>query len=237
MSLSLIEGTNYYHIRNKDIYDRYLYIRNYGDNIFDWFTSSPAPYLSAWEIIPCDEYQLLDVTYDFLANDKFAMEPRRVIYRGFRNSTTDIPQDRTIEVSETLSNTSSFQKVEGLTVTITMTQNFNVGLPKIFNGGLNVEEKTAAEWKMTTTESTSKEFKILERFSHQVPPGRAIDARLVWSEYEMDITYIAKLRSKRDGKILYLPGRWKGIRVDDCRIEVFDRDTEDMIETKNIYIN
>lgn len=196
---------------------------------------NPAPEspLNYFLIIPVEEFTLLDISYDFLTGDTFSTEPKKLIRRGFRNNSTE-PVTRVLKIQESLTNSSTFQETYGLTVSTTVKGTVEVGLPKIVGGNVDASQTTTKEWKYSTTQTETRNFTIEESFTQTIPPGGAVDFRLVWSEYKINLTYIAKLQGKTTGTIIYLPGRWDGVIVEDCTIEAFNPDNQSTIATRSI---
>lgn len=189
--------------------------------------------LAYFLIIPDQEFTLIGISYDFITGDNFEAKPNRVIHKGFRNNFSE-PINRTITISESLTNSSTFQETTGLSVSTTVKTNFSVGIGKIFGGSVDVSTTTTANWTYSTTETETRNFTISENFNVTVPPGRAVDFELIWTEYTLDITYIAKLKSNTTPAIIYLPGRWKGVTVQSCDIVAFDPDNQEVIDRKTV---
>lgn len=241
----LITTTSIAQRRNTSLYTimsptAILQAKNYTSNSLEGVRNEPqngitAPInsLNSFIVAPIEEFTLLDISYDFLTGDTFSTEPKKLIRRGFRNNTTE-PITRVLKIQESLINTSTFQETYGLTVSTTVKGTVQVGLPKIVGGNVDVSQTTTKEWKYSTTQTETRNFTIEESFTQTIHPGEAVDFRLVWSEYKMNLTYIAKLQGKTTGTIIYLPGRWDGIVVEDCTIEAFNPDNQSTIETRSI---
>ena len=176
--------------------------------------------MTKWQIIPVDEFEIHDITYDLTTGDNLVVIPISVNTYTLSNG-TDEPLTRTISIQETVSNESSFSNTEKLTVTIKNDASVKVGVGKFVEGSFSSGMTSAKEWSYTVGGREVKTKTITETVVQVVPARTVITARIFASQYNATLTYIAKLKGINTGKTIYLKGKWNGVVVQDSRIDLY----------------
>lgn len=164
-----------------------------------------------WEITPVEDLRLTDIKYIPVAGKKFEPTYMSRRPRDIQN-TTNGPVEHTIIISEEVTETSHFSKIEGLNITNKVATKAKVGLPIITaEGEISKEHTTAKTWSYeeSTTVETKRIFQ--DNFKIVVPPKTSykIDVNLI--TYELDVMYVATFVGMVTGKIIQLKGKWTGV--------------------------
>lgn len=175
-----------------------------------------------WEITPIEEFQLVNIYYEMGINDKFSVVPR-YIKKWTVNNQLNTVVTRNIAISEKTSNTASFSETKGLKVSLKVATEAKFGVPLIAENKINTEITTDKSWSYTTGATETKELSITDNLSHTFKPGESITVEIIGTEYQMDLTYIAELKSIKGTK-LYLRGKWNGMIVNETNIYLKDKD-------------
>lgn len=176
--------------------------------------------MTKWQIIPVDEFEIQDITYDLTTGDDLVVTPISVNTHTLSNG-TDEPAIRTISIQETVSNESSFSNTEKLTVTIKNDASVKVGVGKFVEGSFSSGMTSAKEWSYTVGGREVKTKTITETVVQEVPARTTITARIFATQYNASLTYVVKLKGISTGKTIYLKGRWDGVIVQDSRIDLY----------------
>lgn len=164
-----------------------------------------------WEIIPVEDFELTDIRYLPIPGKIFTptldyKKPRTITNDGDTKITHEII------ISETIMESSTFSKVEGVTMTNKITTKANVGLPVINGGGeISHEHTTAKNWSYQESKTEQRERVIQDKFSIEIPPHTKYIIDVTAVTYNIDVTYIATLVGKKSGKTIQLKGTWRGV--------------------------
>lgn len=175
-------------------------------------TSPPGHDRGRWEISPVEDLELIDVKYSYVSTDKFQLKPLFLERRVFNNLSAVEDKDN-ITITQTVSESSTFSKVEGLTLTNKISSSINVGLPLISGGNINVDQTTAKTWNYTESHTETKTRQITDTYSLSIPAYSKVTLEIYAVSYEMDLTYIAILRNLSHTRTLTVRGRWSGLQV------------------------
>ncbi len=220
-TLNEIQGTDYYSISNNVMYnDPYgqnpnsVYgLKNYTDGDLQ-----EAPYtsnlstLQKWEIVPMEEFELMEISFDYISGDTFEITAAEAIVNNYYND-SPITHHYTDTYTTETTTESSFSDTQKISTSVQASSSFKTGIPLIASGSINVSVTTTAEytWNKGGRETVRKTEQRTHSFD--VPPYTTIYAKQITYHYRVDLTYYAKVRGRTTGTILYLPGRWEGMIV------------------------
>lgn len=187
-----------------------------------------------WVISPIEEFEVIDINYQFLSTDRLNITPKVISIKTVNNYYAN-PATKTIQFSETIENTSEFSETQGLSITRKASNSLNVNVPTLLNGKVDIETTTGQTWSYNTGKKERKTIVLTETLTQVINPNSSLTAKLVAVTYEADITYIATLRSTYNpSHILYLKGRWQGLQVNDATVDLYD---SNQIRIKSIPVN
>lgn len=174
-----------------------------------------------WEIAVVEEFDILSIRFEVGVGDNVAVQPLRMRTKGLKNDTPDTVE-RSITIEEVLTSQSELSEAKGTSITIKNSAEFSYKVPLFAEGKINVETTSNQTFSYSTKNVESSTFKITETITQKIPPFTTYDVHIVWSEYTVDLTYVAKLKGKTTGKIIESRGVWKGKIISDDRIEIYD---------------
>lgn len=178
--------------------------------------------LVQWDIIPVDEFEIKEITYELTTNDKLTVIPTHIASKTLINN-SDIPAIRTLTFEETTSNESSFSELVGLKITNKISTSTKVGIAEFLNGEFSGETSSEMTWNYTTNKKEVQSFKITESVTQEVPPRTTLEVRLLATKYSARMTYIAELYGNNSGKTIYLKGKWDGAVVQESTVEIIQK--------------
>ena len=181
--------------------------------------SAPLTLLEQWQIIPLEDYEILDICYDFLAGDTFTARPIEVRRLPVIND-TNVPATRTFTISGTVTNKSKRSKTHKLTVTVKRSADVKWKIPLFADGGMSIDKTTTNEWAWGEETEYTKTETISQTLTQEIPAWTTITATIIGTEYTADITYYAKIRGLKTGTILWVPGKWHGVMVNETAVKL-----------------
>lgn len=173
-----------------------------------------------WEIIPIDEFRIVDITYGLTAGDNLVVTPKVVAIKSLVND-TDIPVNRTISLQEVVSNESTFAETEGLSITVRMDASLKFGIPEFIDGSFSSGTTSGKTWSYTIGHKETQSFTISETITQNIPARTTVTAKLIATEYKAALTYIAEMVGVNTGKTIFLKGKWDGTVVKESKIELY----------------
>ncbi|MBD9167710.1 hypothetical protein [uncultured Parabacteroides sp.] len=213
--LEYIPNTPYYNIYYKQPFRPTLYLYAEGSNRDLLFKEAyNTDNRAIWEIIPVEDFKLIDIKYSPTAGEKFKPTLDYIKSRTITND-GDTQITYGITISEKIMESSTFSEVEGITMTDKITTKVSVGLPIIKEGGeISYENTTARNWSYQESQTEQKERVIQDNFSLEIPPHSKYIIDITAVTYNIDVTYIATLVGKQSGKTIQLKGTWQGVECD-----------------------
>ena len=206
-----VPNTNFYNIVYAQPFKEKLYLYAIGDrDVTVKKIDNNKDSKAIWEIIPVEDLELIDIKYEPIAGKKFTPVPEL-------RQTIDVPNPTGITVlqqfniSEQVTETSSFSNVEGITTTYKITTKGKVGLPIIADGEVSTENTTAKTWSYQETNTESRVRTISHVFTMELPPYAHYLIDVMMVIYNIDINYIATFKGKITGTIIQLKGKWEGV--------------------------
>ena len=177
-----------------------------------------------WEIIPVEDFELIDVKYSPIVGNNFKPTPYYLKSNTITNDgDTKITYELTI--NEKIMESSTFSKVEGITMTNKITTKVSVGLPLLKDGGeISSENTTAKNWSYQESQTEQKERTIQDKFSLEIPPHSKYTINITAVTYDINVTYIATLVGKESGQTIQLQGIWKGVECEGIDYHAFTLD-------------
>lgn len=179
--------------------------------------------LTEWEIIPVDEFKIEEIKYELTTNDKLSVVPTQIATKTLENN-TDISATRTISFQETVSSESTFSELVGLKITNKISASQKVGIAKFINGEFTNETTSEQTWNYTVGNKETQSYTISETVTQEIPPRTTIQAKLIATKYNTNMTYIAKLYGINCHKTIYLKGKWQGAIVQESKITLIQND-------------
>lgn len=193
---------------------KYLYGMKY-NSINILFDGNRPGTLGEWEIIPIESFELENISYTLEADDKTEIIPSFIDEIEVSNG-GDVMQSMAVAFSRTATETSSFSKTEGFSLSVGAS--FETGVPILAEAKLNVTQTTTASW--TYGKSESKADSRNYTFNLQVPAKTTYKAKVVVAMYKASATYVATYRSST-GKIMTLAGKWSGIKAGKITYDIY----------------
>lgn len=222
----------------------YIKVAKQGGNIWDWPSDKDNVFvqpensgsnqimvgdnyykgtMTMWEIIPVDEFEIKNITYELTTGDNLVVVPTLVDIRTVVNN-TDEPITRQIQLQGVVTSSSSFSKTDKLTVSIKQDVSVKIGIAGFFEGSLSQGVSGSKEWSYTVGGTETRSTTISETLTYVVPSRTTNTVKMIASKYDASLTYIAELKGVTTGKTVYLKGKWDGIVVQETRIEFYNSD-------------
>ena len=77
-------------------------------------------------------------------------------------------------------------------------------------------------WSYSSGKVETKEFAITDKYSFVQGPNSSYTISVIGTEYKIDVPYKAVYRSRLNGRIVKLEGKWTGITVTDTKVILKD---------------
>ncbi|AQX50873.1 hypothetical protein [Elizabethkingia anophelis] len=222
---SLNTDRNAYYLQSNDImgtgsggpYDIFYYVLNaQNGNIL--FTKKDNSYYQHFNIIPNDEFLIEDISYDILGGE-VTEESLTSLSKGTVVNGGSQPLQRTLELSESVSNESSFTETNGVSTKITA--NASVGLKfKIVEIGTSFTIETAKERTVQYGANKTITRTITNAFNLTVPPNTISTFNFQARQHKVRVNYTARCRGIRTGKVITISGVYTGIEYSSTIMEV-----------------
>lgn len=174
--------------------------------------------LERWQIIPIEEYEIEEITFDYLAGDTFTVTELKIDEKEWYN---DSPIIKHYSYNYTTEKTteSTFSNTQKISASVKVSTDAKFGIPGFANASLNTEVTTASEFTWNKGVKETIRVSETELMDFDIPPYSKVVERWTQYRYTADITYYARVKGVQTGTILYLPGRWKGTVVDRTKVE------------------
>lgn len=228
-----IEGTDYYRIGllKSGVYYYLSAVDNTSGALCFEPKNSTNYKRQAWEIVPLEGFSLVGIEYDFATG--VVKNPRVVTFLDLP-SINELPvySNREFTINEKYIDSSEFSKTEGTKLGVSTTATIKTGIPTV-QGEFSTTISTEKNWSYTTSEKTTKEFAITDKYSFVQAPNTSYAIIVRGIEYEMDINYKAVYRSEY-GATVKLGGKWTGVTVKNTEVILKDNSTGNIIGTKKL---
>lgn len=189
----------------------YLYANGSGRELIFGKINNLDP-RAIWEIIPVEDYEFIEAKYIPVLGEEFKPTPVMVTSKTIHNNFSTIMNYST-KFSEEVTESSTFGKTEGLSITDKITISAKAGLPFIVNGTVNGEHTTAKNWSYQESKTENRNRRMEDNISITIPPYTSYFVDAYIATYEIDIKYVATFKGITSGRILTLYGRWKGVEA------------------------
>lgn len=191
----------------------YLCAESNSSKNLKFMEQSQANVSGIWEISPVGNFKVIDVKYYKEPGDR--VDSSFVFKRDyeFDNRGKNTPIRHEFNVSEEMSETSTFGEVTGISMTekVSMSASLNVGIPVINGKGeISSETTSSKSWTYTTTETKTKKRSFSDKVSVEIPANTLAKLRVYLVTYEPSVTYIATMEEIPTGKRIRLKGKWSG---------------------------
>lgn len=188
----------------------YLYANGSGRELIFGKINNLDP-RAIWEIIPVEDYEFVEAKYIPVLGEKFKPTPVVVTTKTIHNNSS-APLNYSTKFSEEVTESSTFSKTEGLSVTDKITVSAKVGLPVITaEGSISTEYTTTKNWSYQESNTLTNKRIMEDNISITIPPHTSYFVDVFITTYEIDVKYVATFKGIPSGRILTLYGRWKGI--------------------------
>lgn len=184
-----------------------------------------------WQIKPIESYELIDVTYRLNPGDVVSSIPAFMESVTLNNNTA-LQQQMTVGFTHKATETSSFSKTTGLSLTISTGSSAKVGLPVVgVDFSINTSVTTSKSWTYGNTES--QEDSRTYNFPMVVPPYSSYKADLKVSMTKLSVTYVATYKGLISKREVILTGKWDGVLAGKIDYDIYDAKTNKFLRTIN----
>ncbi|MPL73272.1 ETX/MTX2 family pore-forming toxin [Macellibacteroides fermentans] len=197
--------------------DQYLCSKNLTDATIYFKDLTIAEGRERWEITPSDTFRLKSISYLMAEEDLIRSLPSYFDEILIVNQ-TGVQQSMTASFSKRATESSSFSKTKGLT--LTTNGSYSVSIPKIMDINGGVSNTTTETWQFG--ESESRDDTRSYSFPVVVLPYKTYRARAVVSLFSASVTYVATFVGIRTNKEIKLEGKWNGVSAGSISFEIYD---------------
>jgi hypothetical protein len=158
------------------------------------------------KVPPVETFDLIDIRYEFLPGDSFTITPVTVWRRRTINDTNS-PVQSTISVSDTIRNWSLFSEIDKNIVS-----NIRVRIPLIANDEIDTSVLLPSNWTFTNgITEFERRYTGTTEITSEIPPRTTVIQEFIVTQYFINITYIATLRSRFTGQRQEVVGTWRSV--------------------------
>lgn len=208
----------HFYIEPKSTKSEELTIRERNSGVYDDYYH--------WTVAPVGNFRLVKMQYEKSAeyNDYVNAQPK--LCESFVFNDAPIATEKTLTVSRTFTETSSFSEAYGVSTQTQSGSNWNFTVPLVSIGfGGNVSSTTTSSATVSFSESESNEIKVEETFSVTIPPHTPCRIEVLLMMYNASLTYVATLEKTdgdEKGKQFRIKGRWSGLVSSEIYYNVYD---------------
>lgn len=174
-----------------------------------------------WKISLLDDAEILRLRYIKEGNDY--IDTVAISYKTYTYDNLDgeTPILRELTIDETIKTTSTFTENYGLSTSFTNSASAKVGIPVIeMDLSFSSSYTTTNTWSFSFGKTEEKIVKYIDKMNYTIPPRKYAVVTTILRNYIAQLTYIAEVRERHTGKILYVKGKWNGQIGDDFYLKV-----------------
>ncbi|MGL5318671.1 MAG: aerolysin family beta-barrel pore-forming toxin [Bacteroidales bacterium] len=161
-----------------------------------------------FEIAPIETYQIQSIQYINDATATLSHKPKKVLFDGYKNN-GPIMQKFTLQISEQVSETSSFTDKSSFSLNVSTTNKLKV--PIFAEGSISTSITSSSEFSYSNSDSQSRQ--ISRSYPVDIPAGHRADLTVTLFEDIINMDYIATCRGLDSGRIITIKGKWNGVSV------------------------
>ncbi|MDR0265109.1 MAG: hypothetical protein LBJ04_17980 [Sphingobacterium sp.] len=207
-----------YYIQNQDllgqgpggVWDIYNYVLQASNGSIQ-FSRLNSSLTQQFTIVPVGKYTIGAIDFDY--DNGIIQNAQDVSLRTSQvpNYSYDTPDNATLTLQQSTSNTSSFKESSGITRTSSGGANTSFSIPGIFSIGgsitLGESNTTSNEYSTSSTHTIS----FTETYSFPIPPRTTLKYNWIAKRYKMLIPYRAKCVSEDGTTFFYVSGMYEGV--------------------------
>lgn len=215
-----------YYIENQDLvaqgpggmWDIYNYVLQASNNniLFSKLNSSLT---QQFTIVPVGKYRIGSVEFDYDNGVIQSVGDVSLRQSTVPNPSYTNPDNATLSLQESTSNTSSFKESSGITRSSSGGANTSFSIPGIFSIGGSI---TIGESNTTSTEystSSSRSITFTESYNFPIPPRTTLKYNWKAKTYKMLVPYRAKCVSDDGTTFFYVSGMYEGVSAFETILE------------------
>jgi len=174
-----------------------------------------------WKFAIASDYKLTNITYQMNSGD-FVIEQPDLVLSCLINNNTSTPQGMTTTFSKKFSESSSFTKTQG--ITITLSTDIQVEVPGLIKDGISTTVSNSSTWTFGKTES--REDNLSYNFPIIVPAYTSYTAQSIIKQRKGNVTYEATFECQLTHKTKKIIGVWTGVQSYNVSYVIIDNSTK-----------
>ncbi len=161
-----------------------------------------------FDLQPVEKFVIQSLEFVNDATATFTHKPSKVLHDGYSNN-GPLAQNYTLQISEEVSETSSF--TDKTSVSLQISTSFQIKVPFIVDEKISTTTTTSSEH--TYGESSTIKRAISRTYPVSIPAMSRADLSITLFDDEIDMNYTATCKGVESGRIITLHGVWHGVNV------------------------
>lgn len=161
-----------------------------------------------FEIAPLETFSIQSIEFINDASAVVTQKPSKVLKDSFSNF-GPVEQNYTLQISETVTETSSF--TDKTSISLNISTSFKTKVPFLVEGEISTSLTSGYDY--TYGESSSSTRTISRTYPVNIPSMYSAELSVALFEDTIDMNYIAVCKGDNSGRIIELKGVWQGVSV------------------------
>ncbi len=187
---------------------------------------APGKRTQEFEIRPCDEFVITQMTLSQSGTSAVTDIPDFVITESYHNNTSTT-QTMSTKITQKAQRTSSFNRKTSLTTTVSST--VKVGVSFLAEGSINTSIGAGQEWTYGEQETIADDREY--NFPLVIDPHKRINVSIMVSRKKATINYRAQLMGMNTGIMIWEEGTWENVDCTDIVVSLEEYDLTTGLKT------